>query len=63
MREDKRIAEQKEEARKKAEYDVIAQDYRICVRALLVLEPFSDLWCYYINQKMYLDYLIEEGSY
>lgn len=63
IREDKRMAEQKEEARKKAEYDVIAQDYRICVRALLVLEPFSDLWCYYINQKSYLDYLIGEGGY
>ncbi|WP_410497230.1 CHC2 zinc finger domain-containing protein [Cellulosilyticum sp. ST5] len=62
---DKRIEEEKKEARKRKEYDHIAQDYRICVRALLpgILEPFSELWCYYINQKAYLDYLIEEGGY
>lgn len=62
---DKRIAEERKEIKKKNEYDRVAQDYRICVRALLpgVLEPFSELWCYYINQKTYLEYLIEEGGY
>lgn len=61
----KREKEKQLEAKKQQEFNDIAQDYRICVRALLkgTLEPFSDLWCYYINQKTYLDYLIEEGGY
>lgn len=57
--------ERRLEVKKQIAYNDIAQDYRICVIALVpgILEPFSDLWCYYINQKTYLDYLIEEGGY
>lgn len=54
-----------EEQRKRIEYDMICLDYRICNEALRkgVLEPYSELWCYYIDQKTHLDYLIQEGGY
>lgn len=51
------------EAKKQREYDEICQDYRICNIAISVLEPLSDSWGYYINQRTYLDYLIQEGGY
>lgn len=65
MRANKRIEERARKEKKQLEYDDIALDYRICTKALIpgILEPFSDIWCYYINQKTYLDHLIEEGGY
>lgn len=64
-REEKKRQRQEQEARDKVLYDEIALEYRICVSALRpgILEPFSDLWAYYIQRKQYLDYLIEEGGY
>lgn len=64
-RANKRLDEEKQVAKNNARYDKIAQEYRLCTMALRpgVLEPFSDLWAYYINMKTYLEYLIEEGGY
>lgn len=61
----KQVLEKRIEEKKQIEYNDIAQHYRICMKALHkgTLDPFSDLWCYYMNQKTYLDYLIEEGGY
>lgn len=58
-------AQELEEHKKRLEYDEICTHYRICNEALRpgVLEPFSDIWCYYANQRTYLDYLIQEGGY
>lgn len=65
IRANNRKEEIKYESVKDERYDKIASEYRFCVRALVpgTLEPFSDLWAYYINKKTYLDYLIEEGGY
>lgn len=56
---------QLEEQRKRLKHDEICRHYRICNEALRkgVLEPFTDLWCYYIDQRTYLEYLLEEGGY
>jgi hypothetical protein len=47
------------------EYDTLCQDYRIACIALDKLEPLSDLWCYYMQQKCDIEfyfYLIDEGD-
>lgn len=55
--------QQHEETRKHQELLEIADDYRVCHMASLVLEPFSDEWCYCINRMTCLDYLMKEGGY
>ena len=62
-RQQERNKELRLEAKKKAEYDYIAEEYKICTFAIRYTEVFSDLWAYYMNKRIYLDYLIEEGGY
>lgn len=54
-----------EEQEKRLEYEEICLNYRICNEALRknVLEPFSDLWCYYIDLQVSLERRLSEGGY
>lgn len=65
MRKRKQEEERKqlEAAKKHQEYDNICWQYRLCNEAILTFEPYSEPWCYYIDKRTYLEYLIEEGGY
>lgn len=64
-RKQEQVKRQLEEHKKRLEYDKICRDYRICNEALRknVLEPFSDLWCYYINLQTDLEKQLWRGGH
>lgn len=67
LREQEKKRKQQEYIRVKQEkeYNNMCQDYRICIISLDKLEPWTDLWCYYLEQKAQLDCrfnLLEEGG-
>lgn len=50
----------KQQIKLEKQYDEICRDYRIASFAIKNLEVFSDLWCYYMEQKILLERRIEE---
>lgn len=64
-RKQEQLKQQLEEQRKRLEYDKICLDYRICNEALRkgVLEPFSDIWCYYIGLQVDLEKKLWKGGH